>query len=74
MVYEIKFTALIKTFGKEFTHKQMIRLIDRALWKCEEFRDVQIIHYEGDTLDNPNPFSDIRLQILEDCQSASSIE
>lgn len=70
-MYEIKIHAIVKTFGKELTHSEMKKIIDKALWGCEEFRDVQIIDYEGDTKEEPNPFSDIRRQILEESSIVS---
>jgi hypothetical protein len=70
MSYEIKITAIVKTFGKEITHSQMREIISNALWSSKELRDVLIIDYEGDTLADLNPFSDIRQQILEESSSS----
>lgn len=62
-MYDIKVQVLIKTMGKEYTHSQMEKLISDALWSCLEFRDVDIVKYEGNTLPNApiRPFSNISM-------------
>jgi hypothetical protein len=66
MSYEIKLTAIVKTFGKNLTHSQMKTILNNALWASEDFRDVQIIDYQGDTLEDPktttfqNPFFNLK--------------
>lgn len=60
-MYQIEIKAFVKTTdGKEFTHSEMLRIIDRALWDCEEFRDVEIFDYKGDTLNNDSQLNLIK--------------
>lgn len=52
MSYEVCVKIIIKTFGKTLTHNEMRKIIEDSLWKCDEFRDIQLYDYEGDTEDD----------------------
>ncbi len=49
MTYVVKFELELKTMGVKITHSDMQSLISDALWNITEFRNVQILSYEGDT-------------------------
>jgi hypothetical protein len=71
MTYEVNVKILIKTMGIELTHSQMKKIIERALWKCPEFRDIDLYEYEGDTLEDKKIFSDVIPQISEAFRASS---
>jgi hypothetical protein len=66
MSYEIKLTAIVKTFGKNMTRQQMYNIINDALWLSKDLRDVLIVEFEGDFEEEKTFFSDIKLPIEED--------
>jgi hypothetical protein len=49
MSYEITLNFAVKTLGQTFTHSEMEQILKETLWNVKEFRDVQIIAYDGDT-------------------------
>lgn len=66
MVYQIKIEAIVKLF-KDLTSDEIVHLINEALWKIDEFRDVLLIGFEWDGPETPidpfkKPFADINLQ------------
>lgn len=60
MAFEIKITAIIKTFP-QFSKSQIEKQVSDALWKVEAFRDVQMFPIEGLDLEGPKqPLNVIR--------------
>ena len=67
MAYEIKVVAILKTFGKK-THQELEKIVDEALWKHPDLRDVLMTKFESDAEDKKTklPFTDINLQTIRD--------
>lgn len=55
MSYEITLHFAVKTMGQNFTHSQMEQILKETLWNVKEFREVQILAYEGDTEEELKP-------------------
>lgn len=62
--YDITISLQIKTF-EPFEEEKMLILIRNTLLNLQEFRDVIIYDYTTDCEKKPNPFSDVRKQVID---------
>lgn len=68
--YRIKINLEIEFFESKIKHSEMRKIVEQILKDSNKFKKVQLINYNGNTMNDETPFSDIIPQISEEFLTA----
>jgi len=63
--YNIKINLEITFYEGKISHHNARELIRDILMESKHFKNVRLLNYQGNSLNDDNPFSDVRREILE---------
>lgn len=66
--YNIKLNLEIEFFDTKVSHRMCRKALEDILSSQNCFKKVKLLNYDGNTMNDENPFSDIRSQILEEAR------